>query len=436
MAIYHFSAKVICRANGSSALAAAAYRSASRLHDERLDRHHDFSNKAGVVHSEVMLPDGAPERLRDRDELWNAVEAGEKRKDAQLAREIEFAIPREMNRGAGHRSWRATSCKREFVDRGMVADLNVHWDIGAGRQAEAARACDADHARGGRGRVRARRSATGTAPSCWSTGARRGASTSTSGWPSSGSTRGSITAPMKRRASTLEPQHKIGPAASRMAGAGAGGASGSRSTAHRAREWREDHRRSRTSRWTRSRGSRRRSRPATWRCSCTGISDGKEQFDQVMAAVRGIAGAGRARQGRARRGAVHQPRDDRDRAAAGARGATSWPIASGSRCRRSASRRARSTRAEARGLVLSGEQRDALRACHRTTRAGVGRRLCRHRQVGDAGRRARGLGGRRLHGARRGAVRASPPRIWKAVRASRRARSPASNINGRRGASC
>ena len=43
MAIYHFSAKMISRASGSSALAAAAYRSASRLHDERLDRHHDFS---------------------------------------------------------------------------------------------------------------------------------------------------------------------------------------------------------------------------------------------------------------------------------------------------------------------------------------------------------------------------------------------------------
>ena len=46
MAIYHFSAKVISRAKGSSAVAAAAYRSASRLHDERLDRAHDFTAKA------------------------------------------------------------------------------------------------------------------------------------------------------------------------------------------------------------------------------------------------------------------------------------------------------------------------------------------------------------------------------------------------------
>ncbi|WP_157082327.1 Ti-type conjugative transfer relaxase TraA, partial [Sphingomonas pruni] len=122
--------KVISRANGSSALAAAAYRSASRLHDERLDRHHDFSNKAGVVHSEVMLPEDAPEHLSDREKLWNAVEAAEKRIDAQLAREIEFAIPREMSQEQGIALAR-DFVRQEFVDRGMIADLNVHWDIGA-----------------------------------------------------------------------------------------------------------------------------------------------------------------------------------------------------------------------------------------------------------------------------------------------------------------
>ncbi len=130
MAIYHFSAKVISRAVGSSAVAAAAYRSADRLHDERLGRRHDFSSKAGVVHSEVMLPDGAPEEWRDREKLWNDVEAAEIRKDAQLAREIEFAIPREMTEGEGIELAR-DFVQSEFVDRGMIADLNVHWDIGA-----------------------------------------------------------------------------------------------------------------------------------------------------------------------------------------------------------------------------------------------------------------------------------------------------------------
>ncbi len=130
MAIYHFSAKVISRAAGLSALASAAYRSASRLHDQRLDRHHNFSNKAGVVHSEVMLPDGAPEHLSDREKLWNAVEAAELRKDAQLSREIEFAIPRELSPEQGIALAR-DFVRAEFVSRGMIADLNVHWDVGA-----------------------------------------------------------------------------------------------------------------------------------------------------------------------------------------------------------------------------------------------------------------------------------------------------------------
>jgi len=130
MAIYHLSVKVISRSAGRSAVAAAAYRSAGRLHDERIDRTHDFTNKGGVVHSEVLLPEGAPEHLSDREQLWNAVEASEKRKDAQLSREVEFAIPREMNQEQGIALAR-DFVEREFVERGMIADLNVHWDVGA-----------------------------------------------------------------------------------------------------------------------------------------------------------------------------------------------------------------------------------------------------------------------------------------------------------------
>lgn len=135
MAIYHFSAKVISRANGSSAVAAAAYRSASELADERLGRSHNFSNKTGVVHSEIMAPDGSPVRWQDRQRLWNEVEASEKRKDAQLAREVEFSLPRELDQAQGIALAREF-VRREFVDRGMVADLNVHWDIGPDGQAK------------------------------------------------------------------------------------------------------------------------------------------------------------------------------------------------------------------------------------------------------------------------------------------------------------
>jgi len=128
MAIYHLHVKVIGRKSGSSAVASAAYRSGSRLRDERLDRSHDFSGKRGVVHSEVLLPENAPEAWSDRERLWNDVEAFEVRKDAQLAREVEFAIPREMSERQGIELARDFA-RGEFVDRGMIADLNVHWDM-------------------------------------------------------------------------------------------------------------------------------------------------------------------------------------------------------------------------------------------------------------------------------------------------------------------
>ncbi|WP_439487125.1 Ti-type conjugative transfer relaxase TraA [Blastomonas fulva] len=135
MAIYHFSAKAISRAAGSSAVAAAAYRAGEKLNDDRLGRTHDFTNKAGVVHGEVMLPEGANEAWSDREKLWNDVEAAEVRKDAQLAREIEFALPREMTQSQAIELAR-DFVKAEFVDRGMIADLNVHWDIGADGEAK------------------------------------------------------------------------------------------------------------------------------------------------------------------------------------------------------------------------------------------------------------------------------------------------------------
>ncbi|MFT3939319.1 Ti-type conjugative transfer relaxase TraA [Rhodopseudomonas sp.] len=128
MAIYHLHVKVIGRAAGSSAVASAAYRSGSRLRDERIERSHDFSNKRGVVYSEVMLPENAPEHLSDRERLWNDVEVYEVRKDAQLAREVEFSLPREMTQAQGIELAR-DFVQSEFVDQGMIADLNVHWDF-------------------------------------------------------------------------------------------------------------------------------------------------------------------------------------------------------------------------------------------------------------------------------------------------------------------
>ena len=97
MAIYHFTAKVIKRSHGRSAVAAAAYRAGESLADEERERTFDYSYKSEVIHSEIILPESAPKWMRDRQKLWNAVEAREQRQDAQVAREIEFALPQELS---------------------------------------------------------------------------------------------------------------------------------------------------------------------------------------------------------------------------------------------------------------------------------------------------------------------------------------------------
>jgi len=127
MAIYHFSGTVISRSQGRSAVACAAYRSAEKLHDERYGKDHDYTGKEDVAYREILLPQNAPAWMAEREKLWNAVESHEIRKDAQLAREFNFALPRELTIEQN------TLLAREFVaenfvKQGMVADLCIHND--------------------------------------------------------------------------------------------------------------------------------------------------------------------------------------------------------------------------------------------------------------------------------------------------------------------
>ncbi|WP_454758528.1 Ti-type conjugative transfer relaxase TraA [Caulobacter segnis] len=135
MAIYHFSARVMGRSTGHNAVSAAAYRSGSALRDERTGKRRDFTYKTEVIHSEILAPPQAPEALLERESLWNRVEAVETRDKAQLARDIEFALPRELPRDEAIALARAF-VDRQFVARGMIADLNIHWDLGAGGEAK------------------------------------------------------------------------------------------------------------------------------------------------------------------------------------------------------------------------------------------------------------------------------------------------------------
>ncbi len=138
MAIFRFEAKIISRNGGKTsavgsaayqsgkcATSAAAYRAGEQMVDARTGQAFDYSKKQGVLGAEIILPAGAPAWMEDRSLLWNAVEAREKRKDAQLARDFIISLPHELT----HEQRR--ELLREFVQthltaRGYVADCAYH----------------------------------------------------------------------------------------------------------------------------------------------------------------------------------------------------------------------------------------------------------------------------------------------------------------------
>lgn len=125
MALYHLSVKTISRSAGRSATGAAAYRTASKIVDERTGDLHDYSRKGGVESAELVLPDGSPTWAYDRTTLWNAAEQAETRKNSTVAREFEIALPAELPETERQRL--ARDFAREIVERhGCAADVAIH----------------------------------------------------------------------------------------------------------------------------------------------------------------------------------------------------------------------------------------------------------------------------------------------------------------------
>jgi len=125
LAIYHLSIKIISRGKGKSAVASAAYHSGEAIKNEYDGIIHDYTRKKGIVHTEILLPDTAPPSYADRSTLWNAVEKAERYKTAQLAREVEIALPVEhtLEQNA---SLVRRYVKENFTDTGMCADVCIH----------------------------------------------------------------------------------------------------------------------------------------------------------------------------------------------------------------------------------------------------------------------------------------------------------------------
>jgi MobA/MobL family len=126
MAIFHLNAKVISRGKGQSAIAAAAYRSGDRLRDEQTGEQKFYkTSDERVQFTDIMAPKDAPEWAHDRNRLWNEAGRAEKRKDSQLAREIEVSLPHELT--GQQREWLVKDFAREaFVRRGYAVDIAIH----------------------------------------------------------------------------------------------------------------------------------------------------------------------------------------------------------------------------------------------------------------------------------------------------------------------
>ena len=125
MAIYHLSVKAIGRSKGRSATAAAAYRAAAKILDERTGLVHDYERKKGVAHTEIVMPAGSPSWAADRSRLWNEAELAERRKNSTVAREFEVALPTELS--ATQRRDLAQHLALEIVARHRCAvDIAIH----------------------------------------------------------------------------------------------------------------------------------------------------------------------------------------------------------------------------------------------------------------------------------------------------------------------
>lgn len=125
MAIFHSSTQIISRSKGKSSIGASAYRSGEKIYNERDGLTHDYTKRKDVVYKEILVPSNAPSWASNREKLWNEVEEIEKRKDSQLAREINIALPKELDRNEQIELLKSYT-QNTFVEKGMIADIVIH----------------------------------------------------------------------------------------------------------------------------------------------------------------------------------------------------------------------------------------------------------------------------------------------------------------------
>ncbi|KHT17924.1 MobQ family relaxase [Pectobacterium brasiliense] len=126
MAIFHLEFKIVKRSEGMSSCRKAAYHARCKITDDRTGNTYDFSHRTDLFHHQILAPISAPAHIIESSTaLWNEVERVERQKDGQTARYFDVAIPCELS-NKDKIKLVAEYCQKNFVDKGMIADIAFH----------------------------------------------------------------------------------------------------------------------------------------------------------------------------------------------------------------------------------------------------------------------------------------------------------------------
>jgi Ti-type conjugative transfer relaxase TraA len=128
MAIAFARARYLSRSTGGNACRSASYNAREAITDLRTGERYSFAHRDAPEHHAVLLPEDADATaLGTSAQLWNVAEGAERRRDAQVAREIVLALPADKELTHDDRVELARSFAREhFVSRGLAVQLDVH----------------------------------------------------------------------------------------------------------------------------------------------------------------------------------------------------------------------------------------------------------------------------------------------------------------------
>lgn len=126
MAIFHLDFKIVKRSEGMTSVAKAAYHARTRITDDRIGQVFDFSHRTDLHGHIILAPVSAPAHIVESSSvLWNEVERVERQQNGQTARYFDVAIPVELNND-DKKKLVAEYCQKNFVDKGMIADIVFH----------------------------------------------------------------------------------------------------------------------------------------------------------------------------------------------------------------------------------------------------------------------------------------------------------------------